>query len=78
MKDARALKAGEQAVFAGLDSAAKGGNIHLAITRAGGKCSIEQCKHLTSINPVAYDEYLLFTMLEPCKPAKPKGRKAIV
>ncbi len=74
MKAARKMKAGDQAIFSRYDNKIQGGNIHLAMTRAGGKCAIEVNKQLISLNPIKYIEYTLFTCIEPCEGKKKAGR----
>lgn len=75
MADARKMKAGDQAIFSGYTSKIEGGNIHNAMTRAGGKCTIETNKQLLSLNPIKYIEYTLFTCVIECQPPKKRGPK---
>ena len=74
MQTARKMKAGEQAIFSGYKNNIQGGNIHLAMVRAGGKCAIETNKQLISLAPIKYIEYTLFTCIEPCEAPKKRGR----
>ena len=74
MQAARKMKAGDQAIFSDYNDKIQGGNIHLAMTRAGGKCTIETNKQLISLDPIKYVEYTLFTCIEACGEKKKLGR----